>query len=593
DLTTLRNMVTGPNANGRMGACQALGLLNDTTALPTIVQRLVKTTETDPWVRAKAASAIRSYTPATASTYRDTMLTAFTANATNPDVIVWSDPIQMSNNFLSLALFGDAIYGGNSIRDYTVNAAKNLLYPAVQTGLKQPDSYSRSGASRFGFDKLPLADIQALIPDYFKVIEIECLADRMWSADSRANGIKTLSKYKISEGIPYALAMLDIPAGFEWGSDTTIIAGLNALAAYGDAARWTLPTLRGYLGKWSPTSSSYTTLVTTIASIEGAITASAQAPGLAVANSQVVSTTGAKAITVSGSSPRSSVTFTNVTAPAHGTLTGTAPTYTPDSGYTGPDFFTFQVLDNLGASYPSAPATVSVIVGTAGTGLKGEYFDNIDFTNLKLTRTDAQVNFDWGTGSPNAALGADTFSVRWDGLLLVPETGTYTFSTLNSDGVRLYVNGVLLIDDYTDQSTNWKDGATVNLTAGQMVDLHLRYYENTGSSVAKLKWTGPSFAGTNGAIIGSQWLFDGTGFIRTPYAHSQGLSMIRNTPQPITLTGSGGALSYAIVTPPAHGTLTGTAPNLTYTPATNYSGTDSFTFLVNNGSSNSSPATIS
>ena len=165
-----------------------------------------------------------------------------------------------------------------------------------------------------------------------------------------------------------------------------------------------------------------------------------------------------------------------MTAPAHGTLTGTAPnlTYTPNSGYTGPDLFTFQVIDNLGTAYPSAPGTVSIIVGTAGTGLKGEYFDNIDFTNLKLTRTDAQVNFDWGTGSPNASLGADTFSVRWDGLLLVPETGTYTFSTLNSDGVRLYVNGVPVIDDYVDQTTNWKDGTPVNLTAGQMVDLHMR-----------------------------------------------------------------------------------------------------------------------
>jgi hypothetical protein len=595
EITTVRNMVTGPDANGRMGACQALGLLKDSTALPTLVQRLDKATETDLWVRAKAASAIRSYTPATASTHRDTMLTAFTANATDPDVIVWSDPIQMSNNFLSLALFGDAIYGGGNIRDYTINASKNLLYPAVQTGLKQPDSYSRSGASRFCFDKLPLTDVQALLPDFFKVIEIECLADRMWSADSRANGIKTLSKYKIREGIPYALAMLDIPAGFEWGSDTTVIAGLNALASYGDAARWTLPTLRSYIGKWSPTSSQYTTLVNTIASIENAITAPAQAPGLAVANSQVVSTTGAKAITLTGTSPRSAVTFANVTDPSHGTLTGTAPnlTYTPDPGYTGPDSFTFQVIDSLGVSHPSAPGTVSLIVGTTGTGLKGEYFDNIDFTNLKLTRTDAQVNFDWGTGSPNAALGADTFSVRWGGLLLVPETGTYTFSTLHSDGVRLYVNGVPLIDDYVDQTTHWKDGSPVNLTAGQMVDLQMLYYENTGPAVAKLKWTGPSFAGANGAIIGSQWLFDGTGMIRTPYAHAQSVTLVSNTPKPITLTGSGGTLTYTVITPPSHGTLTGTAPNLTYTPAASYSGSDSFTFLVNNGSSNSNPATVS
>lgn len=594
DLATVRAMVTGPDANGRMGACQALGLLKDSTALPTIVQRLDKTTESDLWVRAKAASAIRSYTPATASAHRDTMLTRFTANATNPDIIVWSDPIQMSNNFLSLALFGDAIYGGNNIGTYTVNAPKNLLYPAVQAGLNQPDSYSRSGASRFCFDRLPLADVQTLLPEFFKVVEIECLADRMWSADSRANGIKTLSKHKIREGIPYALAMLDIPEGFEWGSGTTITAGLNALAAYGDAARWTLPALRSYLGKWSPTSTENTTLVNTIATIENAITAPVQAPGLAVADSQVVSTTGPKAITLTASSPRGAVTFSNPTLPAHGTLTGTAPnlTYTPDPGFTGPDFFTFEVTDSLGASYPSAPGTVSIIVGTAGTGLAAEYFDNINFTNPKLARTDPQVNFDWGTASPNAALGADTFSARWGGLLLVPETGTYTFSTLNSDGARLYVDGQLVIDDYVDQSTNWKDGTPVNLTAGQMVDLQLLYYENTGSAVAKLKWTGPSFAGPNGAIIGSQWLYDGTGMARTPYAHAQNVTLVSNNPQPVMLTGSGGTLTYTVVTPPAHGTLTGTAPDLTYTPATGYNGTDSFTFLVNNGTANSNPATV-
>ena len=595
DLTTLRNMLTGSDANGRMGACQALGLLQDTTALPVLVQRLDKTIETNLWVRAKAASAIRNFPPATASSYRDPLLTAFIANATDPDVIVWNDPIQMSNNYLSFTIFGDSIAYGNNISAYTINAAKSLLYPAVQTGLKQPDSYSRAGAAQFCFDYLPLADVQANLPDFFKVIEIECLADRMWNAASRSSGIETLSKYQVSEGIPYAMAMLEIPPGFEHGSEYIVAGALNALATYGDAARWTLPKLKSYLGRWAPTGMENTALVSAIASIESATTAPVQAPGLAVAHSQTLSTTGPKAITLTGSSPRSAVTFIKVTAPAHGTLTGALPnlTYTPAPGYTGPDFFKFQVVDSLGASYPSAQGTVSIIVGTAGTGLKGEYFDNIDFTNLKLTRTDPQVNFDWGTGSPNALLGADTFSVRWSGLVLVPETGAYTFSTLNSDGVRLYVDGVLVIDDFTDHNGAWKDSATVNLTKGQLVDLDLRYFENTGSAVAKLKWTGPSFAGANGVIIGSQWLFDGTGTTRVPYAHSQSISMIRNTPQAITLTGSGLNLSYSIVTPPAHGTLSGTPPNLTYTPATNYSGTDSFTFLVNNGNGNSSPTTIS
>ena len=595
ELTTLRNMVADPsNANGRMGACQTLGLLNDATALPMITQRLDKTREPDPWVRATAASALRSY-GAAASTQRDPMLTSFSANATDPDVIVWSDPLQASNSMLSFALFGDSVYGGNDISTYTINASKSLLYPAVKAGLKQPDSYPRQGVSDFAYTKLTLADVQALPLEFINNSQYECQVDRMWSPDSRAKAIMTLGKWHFSEGIPLALAMLEVPASFEYGSSDYVIPALNVLAGYGDAARWTLPTLRGYLTTWDPLSSQSATLATTIATLEAATTSPTGITRLnAAANSQIMVTTGSKAITLSGSSCRdASVSYTNVTAPAHGTLTGSTPflTYTPMAGYTGPDHFTFQTADSLTSS---EPATVSIIVGTAGTGLKGEYFDNMDFTNLKLTRSDAQVNFDWGTGSPDPALGADTFSVRWSGLVLVPETGNYTFSTLNSDGLRLYLNGVLVIDDYVDQATHWTDGVSLSLTAGQLVDLQLEYYENTGSAVAKLKWTGPSFAGANGAIITKEWLSDGTGVTnRTSYAHAQTVSLVQNTPQAITLTGSGGTLTYALVTPPAHGTLTGIAPNLTYTPAANYSGTDSFTFLVNNGSSNSTPASVS
>ncbi len=112
ELTTLRTMVTGTNANGRMGACQALGLLKDATAMPLLTQRLDKTIETDSWVRAKAAATRSAATPPPRPARNVTpMLTAFIANATDPDVIVWSDPIQIANNFLSFALFGDAIYG--------------------------------------------------------------------------------------------------------------------------------------------------------------------------------------------------------------------------------------------------------------------------------------------------------------------------------------------------------------------------------------------------------------------------------------------------------------------------------------------------
>lgn len=168
-------------------------------------------------------------------------------------------------------------------------------------------------------------------------------------------------------------------------------------------------------------------------------------------------------------------------------------------------------------------------------------------------------------------------------------------STLNSDGVRLFANGVAVVDDFVDQVTNWEDGTAIHLTEGQLVDLQMDYYEHTGSAVAKLKWTGPSFAGANGLPIATEWLSAAAGVL-TPYAHAQSVTLVQNTSEAITLTGSGadpGVLAYAIVTPPGHGTLSGTAPNLTYTPAPNDSGTDSFTFLVDNGTGDSTPAMVS
>jgi len=81
-----------------------------------------------------------------------------------------------------------------------------------------------------------------------------------------------------------------------------------------------------------------------------------------------------------------------------------------------------------------------------------------------------------------------------------------------------------------------------------------------------------------------------------PTATPQSITLAENTSTNITLTGSdpqGKALTYALLTVPTHGTVSGTPPSVTYKPATNYFGSDSFTFDVNNGTTNSAPATIS
>jgi hypothetical protein len=93
------------------------------------------------------------------------------------------------------------------------------------------------------------------------------------------------------------------------------------------------------------------------------------------------------------------------------------------------------------------------------TGLQGQYYDNADFTNLKLTRVDPTINFNWGSGAPAYGMGADTFSVRWTGKIRPTTTETYTFATTSDDGVRLWVNGKLVIDDWTLHGTKVDTGS--------------------------------------------------------------------------------------------------------------------------------------
>ena len=77
-------------------------------------------------------------------------------------------------------------------------------------------------------------------------------------------------------------------------------------------------------------------------------------------------------------------------------------------------------------------------------------------------------------------------------------------------------------------------------------------------------------------------------------AVDQSVSVTEDVAQPITLaaTGGGGALTFSVVDGPLHGSLTGTAPDLTYTPAANYNGGDSFTFTANDTIADSNTATV-
>ncbi|MBN2501932.1 MAG: hypothetical protein JXB38_14215 [Anaerolineales bacterium] len=122
-----------------------------------------------------------------------------------------------------------------------------------------------------------------------------------------------------------------------------------------------------------------------------------------------------------------------------------------------------------------------------GSGLRGEYYGDTTFTDLNMVRVDPGVDFDWGIGSPDAVLPSDTFSVRWTGQVEPQDSGTYTFTTRTDAGVRLWVNGVLLIDEWHDQSPTYYSGQ-IELERCQLYDIEMEYFENYGPALAELHW---------------------------------------------------------------------------------------------------------
>lgn len=118
---------------------------------------------------------------------------------------------------------------------------------------------------------------------------------------------------------------------------------------------------------------------------------------------------------------------------------------------------------------------------------RGEYFNNRSLSGPPvLVRDDAEVNFNWGSGSPAPGLvNADNFSVRWSrNLNLSP--GNYRFYLTVDDGARLFINGHLLIDAWYDQSPTPYTG-DIYLPGGS-ISAQLEYYEHGGGAVAQLSW---------------------------------------------------------------------------------------------------------
>jgi fibronectin type 3 domain-containing protein len=353
-----------------------------------------------------------------------------------------------------------------------------------------------------------------------------------------------------------------------------------------------------------------------------------------VANSQSVTTAEdtAKSITLSGFDPDNFVlAYSLLSSPAHGTLTGLAPNlnYMPSANYHGPDSFTFRIFD--GSQY-SAAATVSITVssvndrptassanytvpedgviifGTSGNDLDGDALTHV------ITVPPAHGSLEpYGTSGSSwtyrPALnynGADSF-------VFVVNDGT---TNSGAATVSFTITALNDMPGVTNQSVTTAEDTALNITplAGDVDGDPLTFTLFTGPGHGSVTVNGGQLiytpaANYNGPDSFEYQAHDPSGGVNTalvsvtvtpvadaPVANAQSVTVNEDAGSAMTLTGSdvdGGTLTMTVVTPPSHGSLSGTPPNLTYLAAANYNGPDSFTFKISDGTLESAPATVS
>jgi hypothetical protein len=163
-------------------------------------------------------------------------------------------------------------------------------------------------------------------------------------------------------------------------------------------------------------------------------------------------------------------------------------------------------FDSLSCKEPSFTDTDGY-----GTGLKAEYFRT---PNLKEAPyiplvPDSLIDFNFGTGAPVKSPGIppkpgtpkaeafpkNKFSIRWTGRIKAPQTGSYDLSVTSDDGVRLWLNDTLLINNWVIRAA-WEDKVQVNLVKGTLYKIRLEYFENKEKASVRLRWKLPNAAAT-------------------------------------------------------------------------------------------------
>ncbi len=131
-------------------------------------------------------------------------------------------------------------------------------------------------------------------------------------------------------------------------------------------------------------------------------------------------------------------------------------------------------------------------------GITAEFYNGQHFDTLVTTRIEKDLDFDWNDGkSRPEGIHQHYYSIRFSGEILAEQSGEYSFVTTSNDGIRVWVDNRLIIDNWTDH------GVTVNmgkimLEKGMRYSIKMEYYQTLGVAITKLAWITPVEAKTLG-----------------------------------------------------------------------------------------------
>jgi alpha-D-xyloside xylohydrolase len=173
----------------------------------------------------------------------------------------------------------------------------------------------------------------------------------------------------------------------------------------------------------------------------------------------------------------------------------------------GPAFLVHPVIKPLYRVGAPPPPTIPASVLTTPNGKPGiavEYFEGTNFQKSVSTGVDAKVDYTWPgppLAEPPAGLkSCDNFSGRWQGTITAPEDGDYEIGAEGDDGMRLWLDGKLVVDDWSLHPLSYK-GEKLTLRKGQKVTVKLDYYNGTGARGLRLAWKTPEMlAGTVASV---------------------------------------------------------------------------------------------